>query len=133
MRTPVFGSFGNEPMQSCSVRHCHCWHHQHLCTALPVTQGSHSTWKTLKTWKNDSSFSSHGNIMEFENLWKISWKNERKPGKMKISVIVSTLFNGWMLCCDSKSQTKNILDFKSMSWPPTKDVQESKGVLVTLK
>ena len=25
-------------------------------------QGSHSTWKT---WKNDSNFSSHGNIMEF--------------------------------------------------------------------
>ena len=31
-----FGSFGNEPMQSCSVRHC-CWHHWYLCTALPVT------------------------------------------------------------------------------------------------
>ena len=31
-----FGSFGNEPMQSCFVRHCHrCpWC---LCTALPVT------------------------------------------------------------------------------------------------
>ena len=30
-------------------------------------QGSHSTWKT---WKNDESFSSHGNIMEFWNFAK---------------------------------------------------------------
>ena len=26
------------------------------------TQGSHSTWKTFKTWKNDSKFSSHRNM-----------------------------------------------------------------------
>ena len=34
----TFGSFGNEPMQSCSVCRC-CWHHCHqcLCTAVPVT------------------------------------------------------------------------------------------------
>ena len=38
------------------------------CEFLGDPQGSHSTWKTLKTWKNDSSFSSHGNIMEFEKL-----------------------------------------------------------------
>ena len=39
-------------------------------------QGSHSTWK------NDESFSSHG-ILKF---CKISWKNDKKPGKMRISV-----------------------------------------------
>ena len=33
----VFGSFGNEPMQSCSVRRCCCRCHCHLCTAIPVT------------------------------------------------------------------------------------------------
>ena len=34
----LFGSFGNEPMQSCSIHHCCCWcWHQHLCTAIPVT------------------------------------------------------------------------------------------------
>ena len=31
------------------------------------TQGSHSTWKTLK---NDNSFSSHGKVMEFYNFIK---------------------------------------------------------------
>ena len=42
----IFGSFRNEPMQSCSVRRvvlssvyrfCHRRHRCHLCTALPVT------------------------------------------------------------------------------------------------
>ena len=47
------------------------------CKVPRCFQGSHSTWK------NDESFSSHGNIMEF---CKISWKNEKKPGKMRISV-----------------------------------------------
>ena len=32
----VFGSFGNEPMQSCCVRRCRR-RRRHLCTALPVT------------------------------------------------------------------------------------------------
>ena len=32
----VFGSFGNEPMQSCSVRRCRR-RRRRLCTALPVT------------------------------------------------------------------------------------------------
>ena len=42
--------------------------HSELTTCLScsfqqdTSQGSHSTWKT---WKNDKSFSSHGNIMEF--------------------------------------------------------------------
>ena len=38
----IFGSFGNEPMQSRSARRRRCrrhhrHHHWHLCTALPVT------------------------------------------------------------------------------------------------
>ena len=55
-------------------------------------QGSHTTWKTLKTWKSVGSFSSHGNIMEFCNFEKISWKNEKKPGKMRNPVVIDTLF-----------------------------------------
>ena len=29
-----------------------------------IIQGFHSTWKTLKTWKNDGNLSSHGSIMD---------------------------------------------------------------------
>ena len=43
-------------------------------TGMLIFQGSYSTWKTLKIWKNDSSFSSHGNIMEFENYEKYHGK-----------------------------------------------------------
>ena len=38
-------------------------------TRVPTAPGN-----TLKTWKNNGNFSSHGNIMEFENYEKYHGK-----------------------------------------------------------
>ena len=46
------------------------------CQLLAVTQGSHSSWKTLK---NDKSFSSPGKVLKFYNFIK-------NPGKMGVNL-----------------------------------------------
>ena len=53
-------------------------------------QGSHSTWES---WKNDESFSSHGNITEFLNFEKYHGKIENTPGKNEnLSYYYCTVF-----------------------------------------
>ena len=55
-----------------------------------IKQGSHSTWKP---WKNESNFSSHGNIMKFLNFEKYHGKLRGNLEINRISVIVNTLFS----------------------------------------
>ena len=71
-------------------------------------------------------------------------ENERKPGTMRVSLIVNTLFSFFNVaewCCGkiqffrpepihwrfSKELNQGSVDFKSLS-PPTKEMRESKGM-----
>ena len=46
--------------------------------------------RTRKTLKNDVTFLVLGNIVDFKKNCKILWKNQKKPGKKRISVIINT-------------------------------------------
>ena len=76
-------------------------------------QGSHSTWKT---WKNRlkpfQSWKYHG-ILKF---CKISWKKEKKPGKMRISVHSSQQVERASAWMEDAEAVTVVMDVRSACW-----------------
>ena len=65
----LFSFFGYNEIQSMSGQYASYWNAflYYLFNDKSETkgQGSHSTWKTSKTWKNESTPGKPGNIMEY--------------------------------------------------------------------
>ncbi len=53
------------------------------CCARSVSQGSHSTWKTLKIWNFVMYFSRLGKCLEFAQKVVKIWNFNSKPGERK--------------------------------------------------
>ena len=112
------------------------WSSTHVCNygMIPLhdKKGSHSTWKT---WKNDSSFSSHGIILELENYdahlscyqHRFQWLNSRAVRRFPFLDIHQCTCIGCLGRFLSEPY-QGSLYFKSMS-PDIKEVRESKGML----
>ena len=87
-----------------------------------------------KPWKNDESFSSHGNIMEFLNCEKCHGKIGKTPGKMRTWVTIIALFLNMttLISCGLRrfhsldiNQCIDSWEFSVISAPPAVVVRES--------
>ena len=79
-------------LKSLKIKVCHS-------TNTDIYQGSHSTWKTLKTRKSGGCYSIHGNIMELCNSEIYHGKMKHVKRRIPVVIVTFWFFKMWQGPC----------------------------------
>ncbi len=78
---------------------------------LPCLQGSHSTWKTLKTWNFVIYFSRPEKCIKFAQKLGKSWNFNSKPGKNPLKLVNSVFYDSLFKMSLTKNRSFTCLSY----------------------